>query len=65
MTPYAAITDPVKASRVLDKMLAGAAATRGKGFRDAPNGRHSKGRKPKPTAVERLAAAAEGKFING
>ena len=65
MRPYAGITSPTKADRLLTKMLNGAAATGGKGFRDAPNGRHAKGRKPKPTAVERLAAATEGKFING
>ena len=65
MKPYAGITSPVKADRLLTKMLDGAAATNGKGFRDVARGRHAKGHKPKPTAVERLAAATEGKFING
>lgn len=65
MKSYAGITDPIKADRLLTLMINGAAATRGNGFRAAANGRHAKQRKPKHTAVERLAAATEGKFTNG
>lgn len=66
MKPYAGITDPIRADRLLTLMIDGAAATRGNGFRAAPSGKHAKGRKPyKHTAVERLAAATEGKFNNG
>ena len=65
MKPYCGITDPIRADRLLTLMMDGAAATGGKGFRSAPSGRHAKGRKYKHTAVERLAAATEGKFNNG
>jgi hypothetical protein len=65
MRPYAGITDPIHADRLLTMMIDGAAATRGNGFRAAAQGKHAKGHKRKPTAVERLAATIEGKFNHG
>jgi len=66
MKPYCGITDPIRADRLLTLMIDGAAATRGNGFRAAPSGKHSMKRKPRKfTAVERLAAATEGKFNHG
>jgi hypothetical protein len=66
MKPYCGITNPIRADRLLTLMIDGAAATRGNGFRAAPSGKHWKGRKPRKfTAVERLAAATQGKFTHG
>lgn len=57
--PYAGITDPTKASRLLDLMI-DAAAANPKGFRSAPSGKHSKGRITSRLPAERLAATVYG-----
>lgn len=57
--PYADVTDPKRAGRLLDAMIDSASANP-KGFRAAPSGKHHKGRVHKHTAVERLAATVYG-----
>ena len=57
--PYAGISDPTKASRLLDLMV-DAAAANPKGFRSAPSGKHHKGHIMKRLPGERLAATVYG-----
>lgn len=57
--PYADITVPKRAERLLDLMI-DAMSANPKGFRAAPSGKHHKGRVHRYTAVERLAATVYG-----
>jgi hypothetical protein len=57
--PYAGITDPTKASRLLDLMI-DAASANAKGFRSAPSGKHHKGHIATRLPAERLAATVYG-----
>jgi hypothetical protein len=56
--------DPAKADRLLDRMITDASVNP-KGFRQAPTGKKSKGRKVKLTTVEKLARVAFGEKDNG